>query len=257
MPLQEAFRSIFHLLTAAENIKNTFLRTTAPLYEEPNNLLLQELRDPSNYNSALYAIAHGASRVKEISDQIKMTSGATSILLDNLIELGIIEKKIPMSQKKLNSRKTIYQISDGLFRFWYRFIDRNQSQIERDKGELVYKRIESEFSTFLEPIFEKICIDWMWKNVPYRLIDDYFEDLGSWWGTDKFEKKEVEVDIIGFSPETEALFIGECKWRNQDVDEKILKTLIHRSALFSNTQKYYFLFSKSGFSDSCIKKLKS
>lgn len=83
-----------------DNIKLTYLKTTAPLYEEPSNLLMQELRDPSNYNSILYSIAHGASRIKDIAGQTKLTSAATSLLLDNLIELGIVEKKTPISQKK-------------------------------------------------------------------------------------------------------------------------------------------------------------
>ncbi|GAB2024209.1 ATP-binding protein [Lactovum odontotermitis] len=235
-----------------ENIQNTYLKTTAPLYEEPGNLLLQELRDPSSYNAALFAIAHGASRMKEISDKIKMSTSATTVLLENLIELGIVEKKTPMSQNRAGSRKTIYQISDSMFRFWYRFIGRNQSLIERGRGELLYGRIEKEFNDFLGPIFEKVCIDWMWDNVPYsNYSEDYFEDLGAWWGTDKNKKTEVEIDILGFSPETQALFIGECKWRNQLSGSEILNTLSYRAHLFLNPQKYCFLFSKSGFTEKC------
>ncbi|PCR98886.1 ATP-binding protein [Lactococcus fujiensis] len=240
-----------------DNIKLTYLKTTAPLYEEPSNLLMQELRDPSNYNSILYSIAHGASRIKDIAGQTKLTSAATSLLLDNLIELGIVEKKTPISQKNKNSRKTIYTISDSMFRFWYRFVGKNQSQIERDRGDFVYKRIEKEINDFLGPVFEKVSIDWMWEHVPYDLVDDYFEELGTWWGTDKAEKKEVELDIVGFSPMTGALFVGECKWRNQLLDEKVLNKLIYRAGLFSNSQKYYFLFSKSGFSQGVMKEARN
>lgn len=242
-------------LNLKENVIQNFLMTSAPLYEEPNNLLLQELRDPSNYNAVLYAIAHGASRVKEISDKVNLSSSTTLNFLANLIELGIVEKKSPMSQGFENSKKTIYQISDTMFRFWYRFVGRNQSQIEQDKGELVYQKIEKEFNDFLGPVFERVCMDWMWQHLPSsERVDDYFQDLGSWWGTNPKEKRAEEIDIVGFSPETNAVFLGECKWRNQLTEVEVLETLVKRGDLFSNPQKYYFLFSKSGFQTACQEK---
>lgn len=41
------------------NIKNTFLNTDSILFEESNNLLKQELRDPATYNSIINAIVSG------------------------------------------------------------------------------------------------------------------------------------------------------------------------------------------------------
>lgn len=37
------------------------------LFEEPENLLKQELREPGVYNSIITAIAEGASKLNEIS----------------------------------------------------------------------------------------------------------------------------------------------------------------------------------------------
>jgi AAA+ ATPase superfamily predicted ATPase len=235
------------------NIMNAFLSSKGPLYEEPTNLLLQELREPASYNSILSAIAKGASRLVDISNKANMSSNNVSAALDNLIELGIVEKLTPITQGAGRSKKTIYRICDSMFRFWYRYIIKNQGMIERGRGNLLYIRIENEMNDFLGPVFEQVCIDWMWNNVPNsKYAKDWFEDLGPWWGSDPNRREEVEIDIAGFSPETNAVFLAECKWRNKQVDTSTLQKLLERGTLFSNPIKYYFVFSKSGFTKECI-----
>jgi len=235
------------------NIKNAFLSSKGSLYEEPANLLLQELREPASYNSILSAIAGGANRLVEISNKTNISSNNVSAALDNLMELGIVEKITPMAQGAGRSKKTIYRICDSMFRFWFRYIMKNQGMIERGRGDLLYQKIENEMSDFLGPVFEQVCKDWMWNNVPNsEYVMDWFENLGPWWGRDPVKKEEVEIDIAGFSSETNAVFLGECKWRNKQVDASTLRTLLARGAFFSNPIKYYFVFSKSGFTKECI-----
>lgn len=50
-----------------KNIKNLFFDKSGRLFDEPGNLLKQELRDPSSYHSIITAIAGGASRLNEIA----------------------------------------------------------------------------------------------------------------------------------------------------------------------------------------------
>lgn len=45
-----------------EALKNNLFNTSSYLFEEPENLLKQELREPAVYNSIITAIAGGASR---------------------------------------------------------------------------------------------------------------------------------------------------------------------------------------------------
>lgn len=54
-----------------EDIKNTFLNSVSFLFEEPENLLKQEVREPALYNAIITAIANGASRMAEISTKVK------------------------------------------------------------------------------------------------------------------------------------------------------------------------------------------
>ncbi len=55
--------------------------------------------------------------------------GICAMYLKNLINLGIVQKETPYSEKA--SRKSIYSIEDNMFRFWYRFVFENNSIIAR------------------------------------------------------------------------------------------------------------------------------
>ena len=63
-------RGISDKLSIEDNIKNTFLNPNSALFEEPENLLKQEVREPALYNAIITAIATGASRMSEISEKV-------------------------------------------------------------------------------------------------------------------------------------------------------------------------------------------
>ena len=73
--------------------------------------------------------------------------------------------------------------------------------------------------------------------------------VGRWWGNDPINKCEAEIDIMAYKNK-DAIF-AECKWRQELVDQSVLKSLISKSSLFRHYQKYYFLFAKNGFTHSC------
>lgn len=235
----------------AENIKHNFLEPSAYLYEEPGNLLKQEVRDPSRYNAIIRAIATGCSRVAEISSKTGMESGAATNYLNNLVSLGIVRKETPVGEKP--SRKTIYSIEDGMFRFWYRFIPENVSLIQNGMAERVWQRIEPQLSTFMGSVFEEICKQWLWRENAAGRLPLEFTQLGRWWGNDPLRKEQAEIDIVAIANEDTALF-AECKWTQAKVGVGVLDTLIERSRLFHYGQKGYYLFSLSGFTKGCVDK---
>ena len=115
-------------LSIEQNIKNTFLNPISSIYEEPVNLLKQEVREPAVYTAIITAIATGASRMSEISNKVGEDTNVCSIYLKNLIALGIVQKETPYGEKA--SRKSIYSIDDNMFRFWYRYVFGNRILIE-------------------------------------------------------------------------------------------------------------------------------
>ena len=72
-------------LSVEENIKNTFLNPVSFLYEEPINLLKQEVREPAIYTAVISAIAAGASRMSEISSKVGEDASVCAMYLKNLV----------------------------------------------------------------------------------------------------------------------------------------------------------------------------
>lgn len=236
-------------LSIEENIKNTFLNPASVLFEEPENLLKQEVREPALYNAIITAIATGASRMSEISTKVGEDTSVCATYLKNLIALGLIRKETPYGEKA--SRKSIYTICDNMFRFWYRFVPENSSIIARGMADLAYKRIEPLLPDHMGKVFEEICIQYLWKLLMNGESPVEFSELGRWWGTDPTSHSQTEIDIMGEQDKDTALF-GECKWTNEKVDLAVLETLVKRSSLFHYSDVRLYLFAKTGFTKGCI-----
>ena len=238
-------------LSVEDNIKNTFLNPMSFLYEEPVNLLKQEVREPAIYTATITAIATGHSRMSEISTKVGEDTNVCSRYLKNLINLGIIKKETPYGEK--DSKKSIYSIEDNMFNFWYRFVLNNNSIIVRGATDLVYKKIEEQLSDYMERVFEDICTQYLWKQLLAGNSPIEFVSLGRWWGNDSINKCQAEIDLMGEQDNKTALF-AECKWRNENVDLDVLEKIVERSMLFRYSKVHYYLFSKTGFTKRCMKK---
>ena len=233
------------------NIKNTYLNPTSFLYEEPTNLLKQEVREPAIYNAIITAIATGASRMADISAKVGEDTSVCTNYIKNLISLGIVQKETPYGERV--SRKTIYFISDNMFRFWYRFVLENNSIIARGADDLAYKKIAPFFADYMGKVFEDIATQYLWKLLLSGQSPVEFTSLGRWWGNDPRTRSQTEIDIMGEQDKNSALF-AECKWTNEKVDLSVLETLVQRSALFDYKRVHLFLFAKTGFTKGCIDK---
>lgn len=191
-------------MSVEDNIKNVFLNPASAIFEEPENLLKQEVREPAVYNAIITAVATGSSRMSEIATKIGETTSVCSQYMKNLINLGLIRKETPYGEKE--SRKSIYAIADNMFRFWYRFIPENNSIISRGATELAYKRIAPNLSDYMGRIFEEICMQYLWKLLLDGEAPVEFSNLGRWWGTDPQERIQTEIDIMGDQDKSTALF---------------------------------------------------
>lgn len=224
-----------------------FFDPSAYLFEEPSNLLKQELREPAVYNSVITAIAEGASRMNEISTKSGIESGPCSKYLNVLINLGILKKETPMTEKP--GKKTIYSIADPFFRFWYRFVPNNMTLIASGRIKRVYeKAVHAHLNDYMGLVFEKMCSDYL---LYYADESDFqLVDIGQWWGTDSVEKKQVQIDLVGSTYNKNEYLIGSCKYRNEAIGIDELDLLRKYAAVFGKGKKYhYYIFSKGGFTE--------
>ena len=228
-----------------EALKENLFNTSSYLFEEPENLLKQELREPAIYNSVITAIAGGASRSNEIATKVGIESPICAKYLKVLLDLGILIKETPVTEKP--GKKTVYAIGDNFFRFWYRFVPQNTSAISAGRIERIYDAvIKKYYSDYMGLIFEQMCREYLFQyaeDVPVVL-----SDIGQWWGTDPKAKKEVQIDIVGTPTEGNEYVIGSCKYRNTPVGVDELELLKHYAEVFGKGEKYhYYIFSKAGF----------
>ncbi len=93
-----------------QNINRCFLEPSAYLFEEPTNLLKQEVREPANYNAIIKAIAQGSSKLSEIASKTRLETSVATAYLKNLISLGIVKKETPVNIKQGKKRFTPYRI---------------------------------------------------------------------------------------------------------------------------------------------------
>ena len=237
--------------TLDDNIFRQFFDKNNFLFEETDNLLKQELNEPAFYKAIISAIATGSSQMKDIAGQTGRDSSTCSMYLRSLIELGIVQREIPVMEKQ-QSKKSIYRINDGMFRFWYRFVYHNVSLIQLNRGDIVYQRIKDQIPHFMGEVFEHICIEYMWRiygKLPFR-----FQNIGRWWGNNPVKKSQQEIDFIAHGDDSKKAIFGECKWRSEKMPESVIDELVDKATMFRFTEKYYYFFSKSGFTPAARKK---
>lgn len=235
-----------------DNIIRLFFEESGRLYEEPANLLKQELREPATYNSIIGAIAGGSSKLNEIATKAGIETGAASNLLSSLMSLGIVRKEIPITEKE-TSRKTIYLLEDQMFRFWYRFVGPNVSGIVQGIGSNIYQQlVKPQLNNYMGLVFEEICKQYLYQPEMLGKSPFLYSRLGRWWGNNPKEKRQEEIDIVAF--DNNHILLGECKWINSDVEIDVLVDLLGQGNLFWQEHKWYYLFSKNSFTEN-VKKI--
>lgn len=210
------------------NVRNRILTRTSFLYNEPVNLLFEEFKDYSKYFAILSAIAEGASTFSEISAKSRIQQNKLPKYLMTLERVGIVKKIIPITEKK--TKRSLYEISDNFYRFWFKFVYPNRSYLEMGNVDVVMDEIKREFNSFVGRAFEDIAREFLSKN--YK--------VGKWW------YKDVEIDVVGIRKGEVAFF--EVKWKDLSYREalKILKRLEEKSENINvEGERRYGIIAKS------------
>jgi len=222
-----------------------FFLEDSVLSYEPESLLLQELLDPKKYNDIIEAMAKGKTKIKNISDSSGISAGEVSRCLGDLIDLGYVERVLPLNEK--SEKRTRYYISDNLFRFYYLRVIGRKKKILGSSLKEISKNLKKEFPDYMGRVFEKMCAQYMTERMGYPMID-------RWWGSPS-KGVTAEIDVIGSvgrMGRTEGLFAG-CKFTNYQVDMDDLMLLKEYADHVKGFDvKRYALFSRSGFTDRLI-----
>lgn len=176
------------------------------LNEEPLQLLRGErdLRDPGAYFEILRAIAAGRTRFNEIQQAAgSLQSSALAKRLERLGDLGYIELRSPIAGNGTRS----YTITDGYFRFWFRFVMPNRSRLQSGRVDEVCSEIMAGLDDFMGPAFERVCRHWARVYAPLTHPYADARTIGAYWT----RTHDVEVDVVALTGKTYR-GIGSCKW---------------------------------------------
>ena len=244
-----------------EALLDNFFDRSSYLYEEPGNLLKQELREPAIYNAIIKAIAEGASRMNDIKMKVGEENSVVSKYLKTLIDLGIAKKETPITEKP--GKKTIYLLADNFFRFWYAFGFANFSQLEDGDVDGVYEYVvKPALHKFASFTFEDICREFVREMQKKNELPFRYAKMGRWFGktTVRDEKAasglrtaETEIDILCIDRGAKEYLVGECKFKGVPFSySEYCDTVAKLSPLKEKAKFHYALFSENGFDKKII-----
>lgn len=226
-----------------ENVKKIILSKDAFLYNEPLFLLKDEINEISSYFSILRVISQGDNKIGNIAAKLGLRTNNLTFFMEKLIELEIIERKVPVTEENPSkSKKGLYFIRDNFFKFWFRYVLPNQVYLETDNYEPVLIKIKETFNQYVSFIFEDAAQEILIKeDLPFDIIKS-----GRWWD------KNDEIDIIACG-KNEILF-GECKYWNDPAGLNVITELQRKSEKvnYPAKERYYAVFSKSGFTEELL-----
>ncbi|MBM3236637.1 ATP-binding protein [Candidatus Poribacteria bacterium] len=232
-------------------IAQQILNKNSLLYYEPRLLLNEEVIESTTYFSILSVIAQGYNKIGNIAGRLGVKVNNLGKYLTTLIELGLLERRVPITEKDPSkSKKGLYFIKDNFFRFWFRYVFPYQNYLEMDNLAYVQEKLQSTFSEYVSLTFESCCAELMWNWAAHNQLPFPLEKIGRWWN------KNAEIDIVGINETTRQIIFGECKWTAQPMGVDDFQSLQAKTAFvdwdFDEQNVAYILFSKSGFTPQLV-----
>ena len=169
------------------------LSDLAPLGREMSDVVVEEFgREYATYYEILGAIALGKRTLKEIADLVSLPSTSLPPYMRDLVDLlGIIEYRVPVTERGKRSKMGRYIFVDNFLRFYARFIYRNMSLYESGRFVLLKGRILGEWKGFSGWAFEEMA-----RTLLARNLAEGYEEIGTWWN-----RRGDEIDLLAFGPE--------------------------------------------------------
>lgn len=202
------------------NIREHILARSEFLYEEPEIMLRQELREPARYFDILECIAGGSNRMSEISSVTGIPISNLPKYLRVLVGLGVLERRIPVTERRPRARTTAYHVSDHFMRFWFAFVAPSRSLVEGGQAGNVVEGIRMRMDSFVGPAFEDIAREHLLRLSNAGELSIRLARLGRWW------QGEREVDLVGLDASSREAAFFEVKW--SDLKERECLSLLHR-----------------------------
>jgi hypothetical protein len=223
------------------------------LYNEPRAILQAELREPTVYFSILAELAHNPQDASSIGSALRMQTRELSAYLVTLESLRLAARRRPVGAPA-NSRTTQWRCTDHFMRFWFRFIQPFQGELEAGAPPLahVQHNVVPNLNDHSSPVFEDAVAGWI------RSRHAGATAVGPWWGPAlnrlraARERSTEEIDAVALRGQRVAA-VAEAKWTNKPLAARVLSDLLDyklpalAQAGFTVGAAEIVLASRSGF----------
>ncbi|QNB47689.1 AAA family ATPase [Thermanaerosceptrum fracticalcis] len=245
----EVFRDVEDVY---EGIQKNILTRQSFLYEEPIFLLEKEVSEIGSYFSIIKTIAQGNHKLGSIAAALGVSQTSLTKYLNTMINLDLIQREVPITEKNPEkSKKGLYFIKDNFIEFWFKFIYPYRNYLEMDNTEYVMEKIKNNFiDNHVSFVYEKICMEKLWKMNDENFLNFKILKLGKWWrGSEK-------IDFIGLNEDSKDIVFCECKYHDKPVDGDVFYDLLQKAKQVDwykkERKEQYVLFSKSGFTHNLL-----
>lgn len=227
-----------------------------PLFNDPREVLEEELRSPGVYYSLLEELSTGRKSLADLATALGRRTPDLQGYLKTLRGMQVVDRHAPVTARD-DERNHRWSLSDGFMRFWFRFVFPYQEDLRSGlaPGLLYRGEIETQLADHVSPTFEVLCRDWVLRTGRATRV-------GAWWGNSLSEHRRTrartteEVDVVGLARSIVSV-VGECKWTRGQIPHTVLDHLDVYKVPAMREGKIRFpkggpeivLFSRAGFTD--------
>ena len=245
--------------TLNDRICSRVLNPRGPLFNDPREVLEEELRAPGVYYSLLEELSTGIKSLGDLGSALSRKTTDLQGYLDTLREMRIVHRTSPVTALE-EERGHRYALADDFMRFWFRFVFPFQEELKTGlpPRALYAAEIAPQLADHVSPTFERLSREWVLRTGRATKV-------GEWWGNALNElrregtRTSEQVDVVGLRGATVSL-VGECKWTRRSLGLDVLEDLerykipaMRQAKLRLARELAIVLFSKSGFSASLIR----
>lgn len=229
----------------------------ARLFNEPREIVEQELRSPEVYFSILELLAGGDKRLDDLAGPLRIRATTLTRYLLTLQRLRLVERRTPITAGP-SVKGGHYRLADPFFRFWFRFVFPHQADLEAglDPRSLYDGLVRHDLPDHVALAFEEICRAWTRREYGTRA-----QRVGVWWGKAlnelrrKGTRTSEEIDVVGLR-RGHATVLGECRWRAKKMGASTVGEIeafklpaLRQGGVRVAEDLQLLLFSRAGFTD--------
>lgn len=225
-----------------------------PLFNDPREVLEEELRYPGVYYSLLEELSTGSKSLTDLATALGRRTPDLQGYLKTLRGMRVVDRHVPVTARQ-EERNHRWSLGDDFMRFWFRFVFPYQEELKTGlaPSALYREEIEPQLAEHVSPTFEALCRQWLLRSGRATRI-------GAWWGNALDEHRRArtrmteEIDVVGLTRSAVGV-IGECKWTKapmalgvlEDLHAYKIPAMRQAKVRFARGGPRTVLFSRGGF----------